>query len=82
MQIKPVTPDTIHYNPVSNTFEAVVTLNTADGNYRYPCTVSGPITMPLQAAAFKLVQQAKQRHMTRGDLCAHTTCATDLPQAA
>ncbi len=80
MQIK--TPETIHFNPASNTFEALVTLTTSDGSYRYPCAVPGPMSMPVQAAAFKLVQQAKKRHATRTDLSACTPCAAVLPRAA
>ena len=68
MRIKTVTPETISYNPVTNTFEALVDVQTTYGDYRYPCAIEGALIMPLTTAAFKLTQQAKQRHEARDDL--------------
>lgn len=68
MRIKTVTPEAISYNPVTNAFEALVDVQTTRGDYRYPCAIEGALIMPLTAAAFKLTQQAKQRHEARDDL--------------
>lgn len=68
MQTRADIPHAIQYNSVTNTFDALVTLFTSEGEYRYPCAVEGAITMPPAAAAFKLTRQAKQRHASQHGL--------------
>ncbi len=72
MQIKTVLSDDVHYNPTTNMFEALVTLETDAGQFRYPCAVDGSIMTPPCGAMFKLTQQAKHRHAERQDLSALT----------
>ncbi|MGC1504744.1 MAG: hypothetical protein WA782_11465 [Sulfitobacter sp.] len=91
MQIKKVTPDNIRYNPATNMFEANVELRAGGSVYHYPCAIEGALMMPLAMAAFKLTQQAKQRHASGNSL--HTrrveaaqnsvaSACRPLPQAA
>ena len=68
MQIKAVDQNNIRFNPATNEFEANVVLKTAAGAFHYPCAVAGPMMMPMAMAAFKLTQQAKQRHAAGDDL--------------
>ncbi|KIN75181.1 hypothetical protein Z945_9 [Sulfitobacter noctilucae] len=85
MQIKPISPEQITFNPATEMFEALVTVKTAQGTFRYPCAVAGTITTPPMSAAFKLVQQAKQRHRDGNDLCAgqmHPSPSKDMQRAA
>lgn len=78
MQPKALIPQSIQYNAATNMFEALVTLITANGQFRYPCAVEGSLYLPPSAAAFELTQQAKSRHVTRTDLhaCTQTKQAT------
>lgn len=85
MQVKTATPEHVHYNPANGSFEALVTLHTDTGTYRYPCAFEGPLNMPLTIAAHRLSQQAKQRHAARDDLRARTPVGSDqatVPRAA
>lgn len=68
MQIKTNIPKDIRFDPISGTFQALVTLITDSGAYRYPCSCDGHIDMPLPLAALKLTQQAKARHAANDDL--------------
>ena len=68
MLIKTPSEDTITYNPATNAFEALVTIHTQGTATSYPCAIDGHLTMPLATAAFKLTQQAKQRHKAQDDL--------------
>ena len=81
MQIKPIKPEQITFNPATEHFEALITVKTTQGTYRYPCAVPGAITTPPAGATFKLVQQAKQRHQDRGDLCASVLLAASPAQS-
>lgn len=74
MQIKTVNTDDIRYNPATNAFEASVTIKSTDMTYQYPCAIEGSLMMPLATAAFKLTQQAKQRHKDKNAL--RTRCKT------
>lgn len=78
MHVTKVTPETIRYNAQDNAFEALVTLETLSGTYRYPCSFQGSIKMPLTTAAHKLSQQAKQRHDQRSGLFARTATAPEM----
>lgn len=85
MQLTTATAEQVTYNPANGMFEALVTLRTESGTYRYPCAFEGPLNMPLSIAAHRLSQQAKQRHTARNDLRARTPLGSDqatIPQAA
>ncbi len=68
MQVKIATPNTVTYNSATNSFEALVIIHTTSGDFRYPCSIEGSLVMPFSTAAFKLTQQAKQRHLAHDDL--------------
>jgi|GEM_PF-505609 hypothetical protein len=77
MQTTPLSPGAVRYNPQTNAFEALVTIQTLTGTHRYPCSFEGSLKMPLTTAAHKLTQQAKRLHAAKAGLRAHTS-ALDL----
>lgn len=48
----------VHYNPQAAAFEARVDINRGNATYRYPCHVTGPMTMDMDQVCLRLTQQA------------------------
>ncbi|KIN63227.1 hypothetical protein Z946_2091 [Sulfitobacter noctilucicola] len=81
MQIKTVAALDVRYNAGSGMFEALVSLQTDDGIFRYPCMFDGNINVPISIAAHRLTQQAKSRHEARSDLRAFRKYAKTAPHS-
>jgi hypothetical protein len=51
------------YNAASQSFEALVSIDTGTGLCRYPCAIDAPISMNFTNAAIGLKTQALRRHI-------------------
>lgn len=79
MMIRIPETDAITYNPVANTFEALVEIQTDTTVTTYPCRVEAGLTTPMATVAFKLSQQAKKRHRAQDDLRAIRALRAQAP---
>ncbi|SFS21332.1 orotidine 5'-phosphate decarboxylase [Yoonia litorea] len=56
------------YNPAESAFEGRVDVAKGAATYRYPCTVSGPMTMSRKIVKDRMVAQAKRMSDSPGGI--------------
>lgn len=62
MKQRTVRIENVIYNAASQSFEALVTVNSSGRTFKYPCAIDAPITMSFEQAANGLKTQALRRH--------------------
>ncbi len=58
----------VRYNPVNNTFECRVDIKRGRRFFRYPCSIEGPIDMPLSEVRRRLGTKALRMSDTPPDV--------------